>query len=57
MAKLIELSIIIATIAVPAFAARRKDPAFGLRKMIVNMLLFELGYVFALRYVHGLFAH
>ncbi len=57
MAKLIELSIIIATIAIPAFAARYKDPAYGLRRMIIMMLIFEAFYVFAMRYIHGMFAH
>jgi len=53
MSKLIELSIIFATIAIPAIAARQKDPAKGLRKVVINMLLFELFYVFAIRFLHG----
>ncbi len=57
MAKLIELSIIFATIAIPAFAARYKDPAYGLRRMIILMLAFEVFYVFAMRFLHGLFVH
>ena len=55
MSKLIELSIIIATIAIPARAARMKNPALGLRRMVINMLLFEAFYVFAIRFLHGRF--
>ncbi len=55
MSKLLELSIIFATIAIPAHAARQKDPGKGLKKMVMNMLLFEAFYVFAMRFLHGRF--
>jgi hypothetical protein len=55
MSKLIELSIIIALIAIPARAARQKNPRLGLRKMIINMLIFEVFYVFSMRFLHGRF--
>jgi hypothetical protein len=55
IAKLIELSIIIAMIALPARAARQKDPRLGLRKLIINMLIFEVCYLLALRYLRGRF--
>jgi hypothetical protein len=55
MSKLIELSIIIALIAVPARAARQKDPRKGLRQMLISMFLFEVFYVLAIRFLHGRF--
>ncbi len=53
MSKLVLLSIIGATIALPAMAARHKDPRKGLRKLIIRMLIFEGFYVFALLYLYG----
>ncbi len=55
ISKIIELSIIIALIAIPARAARQKNPRLGLRKMIINMVIFEVFYVLALRFLHGRF--
>jgi hypothetical protein len=53
MSKLMLLSIMIATIALPARAARRKNPRVGFRKMVVHMLVFEALYLFALRFLYG----
>jgi hypothetical protein len=53
MSKLIELSILIATIAIPARASRQKDPHVGLRKMVINMVIFEGCYMLAMRFLHG----
>lgn len=53
MSKLILLSIVIATIAVPARAANHPNPRLGLRKAIIWMLYFELFYVFALMFLFG----
>jgi hypothetical protein len=43
--KLILLSIIIASIAIPARAARMKNPREGLRKMLIQMAIFEVIYL------------
>jgi hypothetical protein len=53
MAKLILLSIVIATIALPARAANLPNPQKGLRKLVIWMLCFELFYVFALMFLFG----
>ncbi|HTA91624.1 MAG TPA: hypothetical protein VK745_18705 [Polyangiaceae bacterium] len=53
MSKLILLSIVIATIVVPASAAREPSPRKGLRRVIIWMLLFEAFYVFALMFLFG----
>jgi hypothetical protein len=51
MAKLILLSIIFASIALPARAARQANPKKGLRKVIIYVLVFNALYLFALRFV------
>lgn len=53
MSKLILLSIIIAIIAVPARAARLPNPRKGLRKVVLQILLFEAFYAFALIFLYG----
>jgi len=53
MSKLVLLSIIIATIAVPARAANLPNPRLGLRKAIIWMLWFELFYVLSLLFLFG----
>lgn len=55
MKKLIELSVIIATLAIPARIARMKNPRKGFRKMVIYMLAFDAFYLFALRFLHGWF--
>jgi hypothetical protein len=55
MSKLLLLSIVIATIALPARAANISNPRKGLRKIILWMLLFELFYAFALLFLVGRF--
>ena len=56
MAKLILLSLLFAMIGIPARAAREKNPHVGLRKVVVQMLIFEALYVFALKYVYAHFS-
>lgn len=51
MSKLILLSLLIATIGVPARAARMKNPRAGFRKVVIYMLAFEAFYAFALRFL------
>jgi hypothetical protein len=53
MAKLLLLSIIFATIALPARAARLKNPKLGLKKTVTWLIAFNLFYVFALMYIFG----
>ena len=53
MSKLLLLSIVIATIALPARPSREPNSKNGLRKVIIWMLLFELFYVFALLFLVG----
>jgi len=53
MSKLLLLSILIASIALPAKAAREKNPRKGLRKTIVYVLLFNVFYLFGLMFLYG----
>jgi hypothetical protein len=53
MAKLLLLSIIFATIALPARAARMKNPKLGLKKTLLWLVVFNLVYVFSLVYIFG----
>jgi len=53
MAKLLLLSIIFATVALPARAARMKNPRLGLRKTLISLALFNLFYVFGLIFLYG----
>jgi hypothetical protein len=55
MGKLILMSIIIGMIIIPTRAAREPDPRKGLRKVVKEMLIFEVIYLLALRYVWGRF--
>lgn len=55
MGKLILMSIIIGIIAIPTRAAREPDLRKGLRKVVKQMLIFEVIYLFALRYLWGRF--
>lgn len=53
MQKLVLLSVILASIVIPARAARLKNPRAGLKKTLVNMVIFNLVYVFLLIFVWG----
>jgi hypothetical protein len=55
MGKLILMSIIIGMIAIPARLASEADPRKAVKKLVKHMLLFELFYVFLLRFVWGRF--
>jgi hypothetical protein len=52
MAKLILLSVIIASIALPARAAKEQNPRRGLKKVITFVLVFNLLYVLAIRFLY-----
>jgi len=53
MSKIILLSIIIAMIAIPARLARVKDAKAGLKRVIVQMLVFDVFYILALKFLYG----
>ncbi len=53
MQKLVLMSVIIASIVIPARAARMKSPQAGLKKAIVQIAIFNLVYVFLLMFVVG----
>jgi predicted membrane-bound dolichyl-phosphate-mannose-protein mannosyltransferase len=52
VAKLVLMSAIIAMIAIPLVASRAKSSRRGLRWTVVAILLFNLFYVFAVRYIY-----
>jgi hypothetical protein len=52
MKSLLLISIIIASIAIPAYAARDTNPRRGLRRMLVLVLAFNALYVAYLTLVH-----
>jgi len=51
--KLILLSVIFASIAIPARAARMKDGRAGLKKALVQMAIFDAVYLILLTQVWG----
>ena len=51
--KLVLMSVIIASIVIPARAARMKNPAEGLKKALKQIAIFNLVYLFMLVYVVG----
>ena len=53
MAKLLQLSVLLSIIAIPALAARDPNPAKGLKKALVQSLYFNLFYLFILMFVYG----
>jgi len=53
LAKLLLLSILIAPIALPARAARAKNPRVGMKKALVQMALFHAFYMFFLIYLYS----
>ena len=53
MKKLLLLSIIIASILIPARAARLKNPQRALKKVLVQMAVFEVVYIFLVLVVWG----
>jgi hypothetical protein len=53
MAKLFLLSIVIATIALPAQAARQKNSRRGLRRALAYVAVFNAFYLFGLLFLMG----
>ena len=52
MQKFILISIVIATIAVPTWAAREKNARKGLRKALTWMVVFNVVYLVALMFIY-----
>jgi hypothetical protein len=52
MAKLLLLSVLIMTVALPMRYAKAKDPRAGLKRTIVAMALYIWFWVFYLVYIH-----
>jgi hypothetical protein len=55
MAKLILMSMLIAMVAIPTRAARDPDPMRGLRRALTQVLMFEVAYAFAVRFLWAKF--
>jgi hypothetical protein len=55
VSKLILISVLLATIALPAVAARDTNPRRGLRRTIKYMALFYAFYLFGLLFLYGRF--
>jgi hypothetical protein len=55
VSKLILISVLLATIALPATAARDADPRRGLRRTITYMTFFYAFYLFGLLFLYGRF--
>ena len=53
MAKLLLLSLLISMMVIPARAAREANPSRGLRKVIVQTIVFNVFYAFALIFLYG----
>lgn len=53
MQKLVLMSVIIASIVIPARASRMKSPQAGMRTVVKQVLVFNLIYLFMLLYVVG----
>ncbi len=53
MQKLVLMSVILASIIIPARAARVENPEAGLRKVLKQATIFNLIYLFMLVYVVG----
>jgi hypothetical protein len=49
--KLILMSIMIATLAIPVRAARLRDPRRGLRRMVFQLLVFNAAWFVAVKYI------
>jgi hypothetical protein len=53
MAKLLQLSILMALVAIPARAARDPNPAKGLRRALVRTAYFNVFYLIFLTLLYG----
>jgi len=53
--KLLLLSILVATFAVPIAGAGRRNPRKALQTMLMGIIAAELAYAFFVRFLHGRF--
>ena len=53
MAKLLLLSVIFATILLPARAARMKNAKLGFRRTVISLAVFNLFWVLGLAFLYG----
>lgn len=52
MAKLIMISLLVATVAIPLACARHRNPHRGLKRALLGLLLFNAAYIALLVYVY-----
>jgi hypothetical protein len=52
MQKALLISIVAATLVIPMWAARDRNPRRGLRKVVTRVLLFNLVYLLALMFIY-----
>jgi hypothetical protein len=52
MAKLILLSVIIASLAIPTRLSKMADPRKAIRKLVIAVLVFNAFYILALRFLY-----
>jgi hypothetical protein len=52
IAKLLLLSVVIMTVAIPIFAARDASPRRGLKRALFYFLVFNVAYLLAVRYLY-----
>lgn len=53
MRALLLMTILIATAAIPIWAARHPDPRRGLRRAVLGMIVFSVLYTLACAYLYG----
>ena len=56
MEKLILLAGLVGALAMPALAARARNPRRALKRLLLGTLLFNLGYAMALRWLYPRFS-
>ncbi|MFL5580486.1 MAG: hypothetical protein ACJ8AO_08935 [Gemmatimonadaceae bacterium] len=52
MQKILLISILVVTVAIPMRAARNPSPTAGLRKAVLGVALFNLAYLVFLRFIY-----
>lgn len=52
MAKLVLFSVILGMIAIPVLAAREQDARRGFQRLLLMIILFNLFYLFAVRFIY-----
>jgi hypothetical protein len=52
VAKFVLLSVIIGLVAIPIIGARAKSPRVGLQWTVIGIVIFNLLYLFAIRFIY-----